>query len=121
MAHYMNRPQVVNRSGNHGDEIVRIQSLVGAAKNQCIQRNCYYLVHLLEINRIYLFPIRNKSIPLDYQLIINIARMASWGEIRSWQRPGRYMEKMATQKFRLLPNPRLKMVISIWLQQKTRS
>ncbi len=74
MAHYMDRPQVVNRTGNHGVKLSEFNHWSEPLKTSVFREIAITLSYLLEINRIYLLPIRNKSIPLDYQLIINIAR-----------------------------------------------
>ena len=74
MAHYMDRPQVVNRSGNHRLELSEFNHWSEPLKTSIFREISITLFILLETNRIYLLPICNKSIPLDYPLIINIAR-----------------------------------------------
>ena len=74
MAPYLDRAQIVTRSGNHRLELSEFNRWSEPLKNSVSRVIGINLSNMLETNRVYLLPRRNKSIPLDYQVTIDIAR-----------------------------------------------
>ena len=74
MAPYLDRPQIVTRSGSHKLELSEFNRWSESLKTSVSRVIAINLSNLLETNRIYLLPRRNKAIPLDYQVGIDIAR-----------------------------------------------
>lgn len=74
MAPYLDRPQIVTRSGSHRLEMSEFNRWSEPLKISVSRVIGVKLSNLLETNRVYLLPRRNKSIPLDYQVAIDIPR-----------------------------------------------
>ena len=74
MAPYLDRPQIVTRSGNHRLEMSEFNRWSEPLKISVSRVIGVNLSNLMETNRVYLLPRRNKSIPLDYQVAIDIPR-----------------------------------------------
>lgn len=74
MAPYLDRPQIVTRSGSHKLELSEFHRWSEPLKISVSRIIGINLSNLLETNRVYQLPRRNKSIPLDFQVAIDIAR-----------------------------------------------
>lgn len=74
MAPYLDRPQIVTRAGNHKLELSEFNRWSEPLKSSVSRVIAVKLSNLLETNRVFLLPRREKSIPLDYQVTIDIAR-----------------------------------------------
>ena len=74
MAPYLDRPQIVTRSGSHRLEMSEFNRWSEPLKISVSRVIGVNLSNLMETNRVYLLPRRNKSIPLDYQVAIDIPR-----------------------------------------------
>lgn len=74
VAPYLDRPQIVTRTGNYRlemSEFHRWSEPLQVSLSTVIAVN---LSNQLKTNRVYLLPRRNKTIPLDYVLAIDVVR-----------------------------------------------
>ncbi len=74
IAQYLDRPQIVTRSGSHGLRMSEFNRWSEPLKNSISRVISVSLSNQLQTTRVYLIPRRNKAIPLDYQVAIDIAR-----------------------------------------------
>ena len=74
IAQYLDRPQIVTRVGSHGLLMSEFNRWSEPLKNSISRLISVSLSNQLQTTRVYLIPRRNKSIPLDYQVAIDIAR-----------------------------------------------
>jgi len=84
VAPYLDRPQIVTRAGNYRlemSEFHRWSEPLEVSLSTVIAIN---LSNQLKTNRVYLLPRRNKTIPLDYVLAIDVVRFDGKldGEVR---------------------------------------
>lgn len=75
IAPYLDRPQIVTRSSNHTLELSEFNRWAESLKTSIPRVIVVNLSNILKTNRVYLLPRRNQSIPLDYQVSIDIARL----------------------------------------------
>jgi uncharacterized lipoprotein YmbA len=74
IAQYLDRPQIVTRAGSHRLLMSEFNRWSEPLKNSISRVISVSLSTQLQTTRVYLMPRRNKSIPLDYQVAIDIAR-----------------------------------------------
>ena len=74
IAQYLDRPQIVTRAGSHRLLMSEFNRWSEPLKNSISRVISVSLSTQLQTTRVYLIPRRNKSIPLDYQIAIDIAR-----------------------------------------------
>jgi uncharacterized lipoprotein YmbA len=74
MAPYLDRPQIVTREGNHKLKLSEFNRWSEPLKSSVSRVIAVKLSNLLETNRVFLLPRREKSIPLDYRVSIDVAR-----------------------------------------------
>lgn len=74
IAPYLDRPQIVTRTGNHKLELSEFHRWIESLNTSISRVVAINLSNLLKSNRVYILPRDNKSIPLDYQISIDIAR-----------------------------------------------
>ena len=74
IAQYLDRPQIVTRAGSHRLLMSEFNRWSEPLKNSISRVISVSLSTQLQTTRVYLIPRRNKSIPLDYQVAIDIAR-----------------------------------------------
>ena len=74
IAQYLDRPQIVTRNGSHGLQMSEFNRWSEPLKNSISRVISVSLSNQLQTTRVYLIPRRNKAIPLDYQVAIDIAR-----------------------------------------------
>ena len=74
IAPYLDRPQIVTRTGPHGLLMSEFNRWSEPLKNSILRVISVSLSTQLQTTRVYLIPRRNKSIPLEYQVAIDIAR-----------------------------------------------
>ena len=74
IAPYLDRPQIVTRAGPHGLLMSEFNRWSEPLKNSILRVISVSLSTQLQTTRVYLIPRRNKSIPLEYQVAIDIAR-----------------------------------------------
>ncbi len=74
LAPYLERPQIVTRSGPHKLELSEFNRWTEPLKVSISRVIAVNLSNKLNTNRVYVLPRRKKSIPLDYRVSIDIAR-----------------------------------------------
>ena len=74
IAQYLDRPQIVTRVGSHRLLMSEFNRWSEPLKNSISRVISVALSTQLQTTRVYLKPRRNKSIPLDYQVAIDITR-----------------------------------------------
>ena len=74
IAQYLDRPQIVTRAGSHRLLMSEFNRWSEPLKNSISRVISVSLSTQLQTTRVYLIPRRNKSIPLDYHVAIDIAR-----------------------------------------------
>ena len=74
IAQYLDRPQIVTRAGPHRVLMSEFNRWSEPLINSISRVISVSLSTQLQTTRVYLIPRRNKSIPLDYQVAIDIAR-----------------------------------------------
>ncbi len=74
VAPYLDRPQIVTRTGNHRLQMSEFHRWSEPLKSGISTVLAINLSNKLQSNRVYLLPRQNRTIPLDYRIIIDIVR-----------------------------------------------
>lgn len=74
IAQYLDRPQIVTRVGSHRLLMSEFNRWSEPLKNSISRVIAVSLSNQLQTTRVYLIPRRNRSIPLDYQVAVDVAR-----------------------------------------------
>jgi uncharacterized protein len=74
MAPYLDRPQIVTRAGVHKLELSEFNRWSEPLKSSVSRVIAVKLSNLLQTNRVFLLPLRENSIILDYRVSIDIPR-----------------------------------------------
>lgn len=75
IAPYLDRPQIVTRTRSHKLELSEFNRWVESLDTSISRVIAVNLSNLLKSNRVYILPRHNKTIPLEYQISIEFARL----------------------------------------------